>query len=124
MMSQQEANQLRREARQVIQAEDGGEEGVVEDKEVSSQQRASANNTSESRLIKQLPATFRACCEDGGWTMIQKPNISPFEILTESEYAERLRETYTNHTPQWLIMYQIIVFVTELLTRMRPYSLL
>ena len=57
-------------------------------------------NTPESRLIKELPAALRACCEDGGWTMVQKPNISPFEILTESEYADkyaskRFRETYT-----------------------------
>ena len=52
-------------------------------------------------LIKELPASIRSCVEDGGWILLQKPNMSKCQIISESEYAEqyasqRFRETYFN----------------------------
>ena len=55
----------------------------------------------ENTVIKELPASLRSCIEDGGWTILQRPNMSKCQIISESEYAEqyasvRFRETYLN----------------------------
>ena len=55
----------------------------------------------ENPLIKELPASLRSCVEDGGWILLQKPNMSKCQIISESKYAEqyaskRFRETYFN----------------------------
>ena len=52
-------------------------------------------------MIKELPASIWSCVEDGGWILLQKPNMSQCQIISESEYAEqyasqRFRETYFN----------------------------